>query len=309
MNDKVSMIQLKSRHDKSINWFFESGAEVRFVQRSPDYIVVYLSSHFGCDQACRMCHLTQTRQTNLTPQNPGALVKQASVAIDHYLTAHRDSGLPSADLVHFNFMARGEPMLSPVFQDPRLYSFMAARLDTVAAQANIDNIQINVSTIMPKDMGRIPFGPFMPRIYYSLYSTDPKFRKRWVPRAMPVEDAISKLQGWQELHGRRSPEVVLHWALIKGENDSVEEAERIGQLVKEYGLRARFSVVRYNPFSPDQGVEADEAQIQAYFDTLVPYMTEPGSKIVPRVGFDVKASCGMFLDPSADNLKEMTSEP
>ena len=54
--------------DASVNWVREADigrVEARYVRRSDDYFVVYLSSQTGCVQACRMCHLTASGQTQL----------------------------------------------------------------------------------------------------------------------------------------------------------------------------------------------------------------------------------------------------
>lgn len=286
-----SPLTLYSCEDSSANFIMASGAEARYVRRDPDYFIVYLSSHSGCNQACRMCHLTQTGQTDMTPQSLDEIFAQASRVLDHYKWTVAPKH--PAMLVHFNFMARGEPLLSPVITEQ--WNELALGLQERAAQAGVFQIRINVSTTMPVG-GVIPkaFGSAsMPRIYYSLYSSNPAFRRRWLPNAMPVEDALAALADWQrDTHGS----LTLHWALIEGENDSLEEAEGIGKMVEHMRLHAKFNLVRYNPYSEAQGKEPSEERLLDYFDTIVAYTHRPGSRIVPRVGFDVKASCGCFVD-------------
>src|SRR5271169_5047758 len=99
----------KSGQDASVNWDRAADVgriETRYVRRCSDYFVVYLSSQTGCRQACRMCHLTATGQTRLRDTTRDELLEQADRVFAHYRTQ------PPARTVHFNFMARGEPMLN-----------------------------------------------------------------------------------------------------------------------------------------------------------------------------------------------------
>src|SRR5438552_17740648 len=98
----------RSALDASVNWDRPADVgrlEARYVRRCADYVVVYLSSQTGCDQGCRMCHLTGTGQTRLRDVTPEEILEQADTVLDYY---RREA--PPARSVHFNFMARGEPL-------------------------------------------------------------------------------------------------------------------------------------------------------------------------------------------------------
>src|SRR5687767_10908171 len=67
-----------SRLDASVNFVRAADVgriEARYVRRTDDYVVVYLSSQTGCRQACRMCHLTATGQTKLRDPTHAELVE------------------------------------------------------------------------------------------------------------------------------------------------------------------------------------------------------------------------------------------
>jgi len=113
---------------------------------------------------------------------------------------------------------------------------------------------------------------------------------------MDIEKAFKKLQ---ELQQKTNINLAIHWAFIDGENDSQESVSKLMKMVEEYRLHLKFNLVRYNPFSEKQGKESSEEIIAKRFEEITPYMKVEGSRIVPRVGFDVKASCGMFVLPNA----------
>lgn len=282
---------LKSNEDDSVN-FVESGTypgsiESRYVRRAPDYFIIYLSSQTGCNKACRFCHLTQTGQTDFTQLGVESFLRQADEVF-----AYADTQ-PAAKIVHFDFMARGEALANPTMLD-----FGDDVLAKLADRALARNLlpRYKVSTIMPLEMKDRElsdvFRRYTPDIHYSLYSVNPAFRKRWMPKAMEPKDALWKLHVWQR---RTSKIVKLHWAYIEGENDSVEDTEQLAQAVRDFGLRCDINIVRYNSYSDGQGKEPPLDVIMRNADLLSTRLPEARVKIVARVGFDVKASCGMFV--------------
>lgn len=284
--------EYRSEQDASVNWTRPTPdggmLECRYVRRKPEYFIAYVSSHSGCRHACRFCHLTQTGQTTFRETPIQELEEQLSQVFGHYDRLGRQ-----ARRVNINFMARGEPLSSRVLLDGfGAFATIARRM----AEARGLEHRINLSTIFPQDAAGVDlagaFGEAPVRIYWSLYSLDKGFRKRWLPRAQDPQSVMAKLLEWQ---ARAHGEVVLHWAMIDGQNDSDRDLQAIAEFVRGSGLRAKLNLVRYNPHSPKTGREALEARYEAALRIVGAAMSEPGSKVVSRVGFDVKASCGMFM--------------
>lgn len=267
--------------------------EARFVQRVPERFIVYVSSMTGCDKACRFCHLTQTGQVTSTLLGRDEMAAQAREVLSS--AAARQAGL-NASTVHFNFMARGEPMSNPAV-DASLFS----DLKDLAVARGLKP-RVKVSTIMPQDMDlamldRLCDADSPPvDLYYSLYSLDAAWRRRWVPKAMDPLTAMRALAAWRAATGNR---VVLHWALVAGGNDQPQEAVRIGLAARAAGLDFDFNLVRYNPAN-GKSAEAPRDRLDAYLAAMRGVLGGRGRvREIPRVGFDVAASCGMFLEPEA----------
>lgn len=285
---------LHSHEDKSVNFVFDNWLEARFVRRVEDYFIVYLSSHDGCNKACRFCHLTQTKQTSFNETSLEEYLLQAQTVLEYYDTVKDMQGL--AQTVNFNFMARGEPLANSVLLENAKELF--TQLENMAIARNL-KANFNISTIFPqevehKDLSQVFKGVTQSYgIYYSLYSVEESFRKRWLPKALDYRLALEKLE---KLQADTHANVAFHWTFIQGENDSQETLDNIKEVLKDYNIQSKFNLVRYNPYSAAQGAEASEKVLQHNFDELNNFFNNPLSRIVPRVGFDVKASCGMFVN-------------
>lgn len=294
---------LHSSEDKSVNFVWDlpaNGAlEARYVRRDDEYFIVYLSSQSGCNQACRFCHLTATKQVSFDQATLEDYVRQAQTVLAYYDSEVQAGKQPKAKKVHFNWMARGEPLLNPVVTEKTdlLYAVLAEE----ANSRGLD-VKFNISSIVPKGVTETTLRRVLADeravIFYSLYSLDTDFRKRWLPKAecpYSVLDTLSKLQ--QE----NGIEIVLHWAFIANENDSEATVQQINREITQRGIKARFNLVRYNPYSERQGKESGETVLMERFETLKQALDAKATRIVPRVGFDVKASCGMFVHPAESN--------
>jgi len=293
------IIRIASQIDKSVNFIYPSAHvgkfEARYVcrdfdpDRTDNYFILYLSSQSGCDQACRFCHLTTTGQNKLENATLEDFLKQAELVYSHY-----DQLPEKAQIIHYNFMARGEALNNPVILNDNETLFR--ELERLASNRNLQAKHL-ISTIMPQDLGNKTLVSIFPRttpdIYYSIYSTNEKFRKRWLARALPYQRSLELLKQWQEYNGK-IPKI--HFAFIKGENDSEEDVVNIANAINDIDLKVNFNIVRYNPYSPKYGEESDIETINRNTEILAGLLKPDNYRIVPKVGFDVKASCGMFVD-------------
>lgn len=326
------MTVLHSQEDASIN-IIENGFESRFVQRSEDYFIIYLSSQKGCAQHCRMCHLTATGQTNTAFASKREFLEQMLHVFEEI--KHKD--LSKIRKVHVNFMARGEPLTNPAItqQWGDLSKILADSVRAFFLRTGnrkfgdvIPEVQFIISTIVPYDIptsrpvrntseqDSINLDPIgkayalaimqfaqaehSPRIYYSLYSVNPNVRKKWLPRAMGYEYGLLLLSTYQNLLtlANKSVKNKIHHAFIKGVNDTDYEAHRLMTVLDKPEFHSikkiPFNIVRYNPYDERYGEESEESRIERVTDIYHSYGHEVS--IIPRVGHDVKASCGMFVE-------------
>lgn len=283
---------LYSTEDLSVNFITEKNIgflEARYVRRSDDYFIIYLSSQTGCIKSCRMCHLTATGQNKYQDTTPNEFVDQAIQVYSHY---DKQKNTP---LVHYNFMARGEPLDNPFMI--KNSDKILLPLQSLARERGLES-KFLISTIMPDTIENSSLIDMFqnqetyPEIYYSIYSIKEDFRKRWLPRSISVDKALDKLVEWQQ-KTEKTPKI--HFAFIKNENDNPQDVLSMCQVIKNKGLKVNFNIVRYNSFSPKYGEESSEDIINQNVEIMINELKPEQHRIVPKVGFDVKASCGMFI--------------
>jgi adenine C2-methylase RlmN of 23S rRNA A2503 and tRNA A37 len=280
-----------SLQDASVNWDcpVEVGRlETRYVRRRDDYFVVYLSSQTACAQACRMCHLTATGQTKGRDATLPEMFEQARIVLNYYA----QQPTPARE-VHFNWMARGEPLANR-----HLLAHADELLAGLSRQALAHGLRPRhlISTIYPRELADRPLESIFvlhhPDLYYSIYSMSESFRRRWLPRALPAPLALDRLAAWQ----RATHKIFsLHHAYIADENDSEEDVHAICNAIEQRRLMVHINIVRYNSPSERHGTEPPEEIVQRNAAIYRERLRDSRVSVIPRVGYDVAASCGMFL--------------
>ena len=300
----MAHVFLQSKIDRSLNMvtdISDLSLETRTVQRDDDTLIIYLSSASGCNLSCRFCWLTQQGETNTQYVNASGYIKQAADILEHHATVLK-TDFSTITKVHFNFMAKGDAFSNPNFVDD--FDLIKEELKNVA-QEHIPGSKVlfKISTIFPVDTKTTEFSDALTHrwiesligqdgdveIYYSLYSLNERFRKKWLPKALSPE-SVGRLFAGMDFGLR------LHYALIAGENDSEEDIALVHDWLERWDIKAGFNIVRYNPYPGTPHVESSENKIAEFSNLIQLSHRIENFQVVGKVGFDVYASCGMFVE-------------
>ena len=239
-----------------------------------DHYTLCVSSQVGCAQDCRFC-LTAVGgfERNLSR---GEIVAQVR-------DIKKDQG-DQIRLTNIVFMGMGEPLANY----KNLLSAIGILTDNDAG-LRVASRRVTVSTagLVPKitALGR----DTRVNLAVSLNATDNKTRNRLMPinRKYPLEKLMEACRQYLPAPGRR---ITFEYILIKGINDSVDDAERLAKLLRP--IRCKVNLI---PFNTHEGCDFErpaEAVIQAFYDIL---FAKNYTVIIRRSkGQDISAACGQL---------------
>ncbi len=269
--------QVETSRDGSAKYLFklDDGKRIESVLiPERDHHTLCVSSQAGCAQDCRFC-LTAVGgfERNLTR---GEIVAQV-------LDIIKDLGDPKR-LTNIVFMGMGEPLANY----KNLVSAIAILTDNdVGLRFASRRVTVSTAGLVPKitALGR----DTRVNLAVSLNATDNKTRNRLMPinRKYPLEKLLEACRQYQPAPGRR---ITFEYILIKGINDSVDDAARLAELLRP--IRCKINLI---PFNIHEGCDFErpaEAVIQAFYDIL---FAKNYTVIIRRSkGQDISAACGQL---------------
>jgi 23S rRNA (adenine2503-C2)-methyltransferase len=125
----------------------------------------------------------------------------------------------------------------------------------------------------------------------SLHAATDEERDKLIPvnRKWPVAELIAACHYYIEKTGRR---LTFEWALINGENDTIEQAQKLGQLVQ--GMLCHVNLIPLNPTQGYGGAPSSRERVEAFRAELARYGVS--STVRVRRGIDIQAGCGQLRD-------------
>jgi 23S rRNA (adenine2503-C2)-methyltransferase len=190
----------------------------------PERSTLCVSTQIGCPVGCRFCATGETFNRNLRSEE----------IVAEYIFAQNIIGRRISGIV---FMGMGEPLLN----EEEVYKAISKFIDDFRISPR--HITISTSGI-PKGIVNLAKNFPKVKLAFSLWSADPEVRKELVPisKIYPLEEVIRSIGEYVEITHNR---VSIEYTVIKGVNDSIEDAYKLIDLFK--GFPVFFNIILYNP--------------------------------------------------------------
>lgn len=234
-----------------------------------------ISTQAGCAMGCVFCATGQMGfARNLTS---GEIVEQAI----HFARQLEAEGERLSNIV---LMGMGEPLHN---YD---HTLTAIRKMIDPNGLGIGQRHITLSTVgLVPAMRRYADEGLQTGLAVSLHAATDEERSKLLPinERYPIAEVIDAVKYYLEKTGRR---VTFEWALIRGENDTVEQARRLGFLLS--GLLCHVNLIPLNPTGGYDGAPSDPARVDTFQAELKRHGVSSSMRV--RRGIDIQAGCGQL---------------
>jgi 23S rRNA (adenine2503-C2)-methyltransferase len=243
-----------------------------------------ISTQAGCAMGCVFCATGQMGfMRHLTL---GEIVGQ----VTHFA---RELAAEGQHVTNIVMMGMGEPLHN--------YDNTLAALDRLTDPAgfNLGARKITISTVgLVPAIRRYADERRQTPLAVSLHAATDEERGRLLPvnRRWPIAELMDACRYYVAQTSRR---LTFEWALIKGENDTEEQAHQLGELLR--GLLAHVNLIPLNPTAGYGGAPSSPERVARFQAILTQYGVS--STVRVRRGIDIQAGCGQLRDR---HLGEMT---
>jgi 23S rRNA (adenine2503-C2)-methyltransferase len=276
---KVKTIQTSS--DGSRKYLFELH-DLNLIESvlipEKNHYTLCVSTQVGCAQGCRFCRTAKNGLIrNLTR---GEIIAQVRDMVQQVDSNSQDP----RRLTNVVFMGMGEPLAN--------YKNLVGALQTLTG--NETGLRVSSRRITISTAGIVPklalLGQDTPvNIAISLNATDNDTRNFLMPinRKYPIEKLIHACRNYPlRPHGR----MTIEYILIKGINDSIDNAKRLSKLLKP--IRTKINLIPFNEFEGSEFKRPEESAILNFQKILL----DQNHTVIIRQskGADISAACGQL---------------
>ncbi|MEM7470634.1 MAG: 23S rRNA (adenine(2503)-C(2))-methyltransferase RlmN [Pseudomonadota bacterium] len=244
-----------------------------------------VSSQVGCTLTCSFCHTgTQKLVRNLTA---GEIIGQVMLArddLDEWPKPGRNANDETRLLSNIVLMGMGEPLYN--FDNVR--DAMKIAMDPEGISLSRRKITLSTSGVVPEiartaeEIGCL--------LAVSFHATTDEVRDKLVPinKRWNIDELLSALKAYPKLSN--SERITFEYVMLKGVNDSDEDARRLIKLIK--GIPAKINLIPFNEWPGAPYERSDRKRIKAFADII--FSAGYASPIRTPRGEDIMAACGQL---------------
>ncbi len=233
-----------------------------------------ISSQAGCAMGCVFC---------ATGQMGFGRNLSASEIFEQAMIFARELQGRGQRLSNVVFMGMGEPFHN--------YDASLAAVRQLMSRLTIGARHITISTVgLAPQIRRFAAERLQVQLAVSLHKTEDAQRSALMPvnKRWNLEELLAACRYYVARTNRR---ITFEWAAIAGENDTDEEAQRLGRLLA--GLLCHVNIIPLNPTGGYAGSPPQLEQIEGFSRALRGYGIS--STIRVRRGIDIDAGCGQLI--------------
>ena len=232
-----------------------------------------ISSQAGCAMGCVFC---ATGQMGFARNLSAVEIFEQAMRLARELAARGER------LSNVVFMGMGEPFHN--------YEAALEAVRWLMQRLDIGARHITISTVgLAPQIRRFADEGLQVKLAVSLHKADDAERSALLPvnRRWDIAQLLDACRYYSQRTNRR---ISFEWAAIAGENDTREEARRLGRLLQ--GMRCHVNIIPLNQTGGYAGAPANARNIEAFCAVLQEYGV--GSTVRVRRGIDIAAGCGQL---------------
>ncbi len=264
-----------SKLDETVKYLFqlEDGHLIETVAMKYNHgYSVCISCQVGCRMGCGFCQSTKN-----------GLVRSLSAGeiLDQILKVQKDLGCRISNIV---MMGIGEPLDNY----DNVIRFLKNVNDPEGINIGYRHISLSTCGLIPGIM-KLAKENLPITLSISLHATTDEIRNRTMPinRKYHLKDLIEACRSYQAVTGRR---ISFEYAVIKGVNDSKQDAERLSHLLK--GMLCHINLIPVNPIENGVFKAPNREGIYSFQKALID--NGLNATIRRTLGSDISASCGQL---------------
>lgn len=285
-----NLVEEQLATDGVIKWALEVGngnkIETVYIPET-DRATLCISSQVGCALECQFCSTArQGFNRNLTSSE---IVGQLWWAKQRILAKSKQDKV----ITNVVMMGMGEPLANY----DNVITAMKIMLDDNAYNLSRRKLTLSTSGVIP---GILKLKHDCPvSLALSLHAPNDTIRDEIIPlnKKYPLKDLLDACKSYLESSPREI--LTLEYVMLKGVNDSLENATELTQLVKD--LPCKFNLIPFNPF-PNSGFESSSMNQIVRFQRLLQSQGFVATIRKTR-GENIDAACGQLAGQVVDKTK------